>query len=45
MWVRVRVRRSGEGAELTISAYANGGFRAGKPEILLPPPLAERLGF
>ena len=45
MWVRVRVRRPGGGAELTISAYANGGFRAGRPEILLPPPLAERLGF
>jgi len=37
MWVRVSLRRPGQSKAVTLSAYANGGFRAGEPEIVLPP--------
>ena len=45
MWIKVRLRRRGSQNERVISAYANGGFRAGKPTIVLPASLAGELGF
>ena len=45
MWVKVRLRRPGSGDERVVSAYANGGFRAGEPSIMLPPSLAVATGF
>ena len=45
MWVKVRLRRPGSSDERVVSAYANGGFRAGEPTIILPASLALELGF
>ena len=44
MWVKVRLRRPGSGDERVVSAYANGGFRAGEPSIMLPLALRSRRG-
>lgn len=45
MWVRIKVRRPSSQDEVSTSAYANGGYRAGKPEVVLPTRLAIMLGF
>ena len=43
--MKVRLRRPGSSAERVVSAYANGGFRAGEPSIMLPASLAVAMGF
>ena len=45
MWLEVELRRPGQADSLIVRAYANGGFRAGEPEIILPPRLATLIGF
>ena len=45
VWVEVRMRRAGHRDEVSIRAFINGGFRAGRATINLPAPLAELLGF
>jgi len=45
MWVRIRLRNPATKQQQVVSGYANGGFRAGEPRIVLPKQLAELLGF
>ena len=45
VWVEVKVRKAGSRGEVSIRAFINSGFRAGRATINLPAPLAELLGF
>lgn len=45
MWLEVELRRPGRADSLIVRAYANGGFRAGEPEMILPPRPATSMGF
>ncbi len=45
MWIKVKIRKLRSLKEEVTSTYMNNGFRAGKPKISLPIPLANLLDF
>lgn len=45
MGVRVKLRIRGEKASVVTAALVNSGFEAEEPELVIPEPLAERIGI